>query len=139
MNKIIITLFAVTLPFMVFAQLKVDTNGHVGISTTATSFNSPFSVGSSGESGVTSTFMGQGTVTKIIGGTISSSSCLGSLIIDTDNNAPFVTRGIRVDVDNSANAASAYSIGAEAYVTGGWDLGFLQFIESNVHLFSLLF
>ena len=103
---------------MVFAQLKVDTNGHVGIGTTATSFNSPFSVGSSGESGVTSTFMGQGTVTKIIGGTISS-SCLGSLIIDTDNNAPFVTRGIRVDVDNSANAASAYSIGTEAYVTGG--------------------
>ena len=56
MNKIIITLFAVTLPFMVFAQLKVDTNGHVGIGTTATSFNSPFSVGSSGESGVTSTY-----------------------------------------------------------------------------------
>lgn len=119
MRKLFVTLLTASLPIICFAQVKVDANGHVGIGTTATSLNSPFSVGSSGESGVTSTFTGQGTVTKIFGGTISSSSCLGSLVIDTDNNAPFVTRGIRVDVDNSANAAGAYSIGTEAYVTGG--------------------
>ena len=86
MNKIIITLFAVALPSMVFAQLKIDANGHVGIGTTATSLNSPFSVGSSGESGIASTFRGVGTVTKIIGDTISSPTCLGSFIVNTDNS-----------------------------------------------------
>ena len=102
MNKIIITLFAVALPSMVFAQLKIDANGHVGIGTTATSLNSPFSVGSSGESGIASTFRGVGTVTKIIGDTISSPTCLGSFIVNTDNSTNY---GLNV-------------IGVESYVAG---------------------
>ena len=118
MNKIIITLFAVALPSMVFAQLKIDANGHVGIGTTATSLNSPFSVGSSGESGIVSTFRGAGTVTKIIGDTISSANCLGSFVVDTDNNAPFNTTGIRAEVSN-ITSSSLNVIGVESHVAGG--------------------
>lgn len=117
MNKIIITLFAVALPSMVFAQLKIDANGHVGIGTTATSLNSPFSVGSSGESGIASTFRGVGTVTKIIGDTISSPTCLGSFIVNTDNSAPFNTTGIRAEVSNITNYGLNV-IGVESYVAG---------------------
>lgn len=118
MNKIIITLFAITLPFMVFAQLKVDTNGHVGIGSPGSSFSSALSVGGIGESGIVSTFRGVGTVTKIIGDTISSPTCLGSFVVDTDNNAPFNTTGIRAEVSN-ITSSSLNVIGVESHVAGG--------------------
>ena len=117
MKKIFVTFLAMTLPFACFAQLKVDTNGNVGVGTSGTSFLSKLSVGSLGENGVTSIFSGLGTVTKVVGGTINSSSCIGSFVVDTDNSAPFNTTGIRADVSNLTNS-NFNIVGVESYVAG---------------------
>ena len=65
MKKFLFLLTAIIIPSIMFAQVKVDANGHVGIGTTGTSFSSPLSVGSTGESGVVSKFTGIGTIMKI--------------------------------------------------------------------------
>ena len=65
MKKTFVTFLAMTLPFACFAQLKVDTNGNVGVGTSGTSFLSTFSVGCNGETGVGSKFEGIGTIVKI--------------------------------------------------------------------------
>lgn len=117
MKKIFVTFLAMTLPFACFAQLKVDTNGNVAVGTSGTSFLSNLSVGCPGENGVTSIFSGLGTVTKVVGGTINSPSCIGSFVVDTDNSAPFNTTGIRAEVSNITNA-SFNIVGVESYVAG---------------------
>ena len=118
MKKILVSLLASVLPFVGYAQVKVDANGHVGIGYSAPSFSSALSVGGTGESGIVSTFRGVGTVTKIIGDTISSANCLGSFVVDTDNNAPFNTTGIRAEVSN-ITSSSLNVIGVESHVAGG--------------------
>lgn len=118
MKKLFVTILTASLPIICFAQVKVDANGHVGIGTTGSSISSPLAVGNTtGESGVVSSFRGAGTVTKIIGDTISSANCLGSFVVDTDNNAPFNTTGIRAEVSNITNYGINV-IGVESYVAG---------------------
>ena len=113
MKKLFVTLLTVSLPFICFAQVKVDANGHVGIGTSGTSFSSHLAVGNTtGESGITSIFKGLNTVSKIIGDTIFSPYCLGSFVVNTSNPAPFITRGIRVDASNTAGYDL---IGIESY------------------------
>lgn len=118
MKKLLTMIVAITLPFIGFAQVIVDANGHVGIGTSGTSYSSPLAVGNTtGESGVVSSFRGAGTVMKITGDTISSQSCLGSFVINTTNPAPFATRGIRVDAGNTLfGNISTETIGVEAHV-----------------------
>lgn len=117
MKKGFISIIVSVLPFIGYAQVKVDANGHVGIGSPGSSFSSALSVGGIGESGIVSTFRGVGTVTKIIGDTISSPTCLGSFVVDTDNNAPFNTTGIRAVVSNITNYGLNV-IGVESYVAG---------------------
>ena len=117
MKKVFISIIASVLPFIGYTQVKVDANGHVGIGNSAPSFSSTLSVGGTGESGVVSTFRGVGTFTKIIGDTISSPTCLGSFIVNTDNSAPFNTTGIRAEVSNITNYGLNV-IGVESYVAG---------------------
>ena len=116
MKKFLFLLTAIILPSIMFAQVKVDANGHVGIGTTGTSFSSPLSVGGVGESGVVSSFTGNGTVTKIVGGTINSSACLGSLVLQTNNNESYDTRGIRLDVGNTSFNGTYNTIGLEVHL-----------------------
>ena len=113
MKKVFISIIASVLPFIGYTQVKVDANGHVGIGNSAPSFSSTLSVGGTGESGVVSTFRGVGTVTKIIGDTIYSPTCLGSFVVNSSNPAPFITRGIRVD---AVNTAGYDLIGIESHV-----------------------
>lgn len=114
MKKVFISIIASVLPFIGYTQVKVDANGHVGIGNSAPSFSSTLSVGGTGESGVVSTFRGVGTVTKIIGDTIFSPTCLGSFVVNSSNPAPFITRGIRVDAGNTAGYDL---IGIESHVS----------------------
>ena len=113
MKKVLISIIASVLPFIGYTQVKVDANGHVGIGSSGSSFSSTLSVGGTGESGVVSTFRGVGTVTKIIGDTIYSPTCLGSFVVNSSNPAPFITRGIRVD---AVNTAGYDLIGIESHV-----------------------
>lgn len=113
MKKVFISIIVSVLPFIGYAQVKVDANGHVGIGSPGSSFSSALSVGGIGESGIVSTFRGVGTVTKIIGDTIYSPTCLGSFVVNSSNPAPFITRGIRVD---AVNTAGYDLIGIESHV-----------------------
>lgn len=116
MKKFLISIIASILPFIGYAQVKVDADGHVGIGSSGTSFFSTLSIGGTGESGVVSSFTGNGTVTKIVGGTINSSTCLGTLVLQTSNDASYDTRGVRLDVCNSSFNGTYNTIGLEVHL-----------------------
>ena len=119
MKKLFFTLLTISLPTIGLAQLKVDSNGNVGVGSSGTSFSSFLAVGNTaGESGVTSTFKGLNTVSKIIGENLSSSTCLGTLVVNTSSSSSYNIIGIRTDVGNTSSGTPSRTIGVEAYAGG---------------------
>ena len=119
MRKLFFTLLTISLPTIGLAQLKVDSNGNVGVGSSGTSFSSFLAVGNTtGESGVLSTFKGLNTVSKIIGENQSSSTCLGTLVVNSTSYSSYNNIGIRTDVGNTISGTPSRTIGVEAYVGG---------------------
>ena len=114
-------------PSLVLAQLKVDSNGNVGIGSSGTSYSSNFSVGCNGETGVGSKFEGIGTIVKV-----SSTEGAGyfsskpALVVNSESGSvPDNITGISSVANTTCNYSSSWSVGVagQGYNVAGTGIG----------------